>query len=456
MTVKSLKHKFINPKADAGDTTIARPSNWNDDHSFLLGVNVQSGLSYTLVDSDAWCEVVFTDGSATGSIAVTLPQAGASGLFVGGWRTRVRHGGQSWRLLIITPNTSTINGNTSLILLGGQYADIYSDGTNYFAVIGETPSGINVLRNCKFDIWRRGTSGTMAAGGSGYIVDGWILNPTGAACPWGQLVQAPGNFGTIYTLTLTSAAGLTDTFLYQRIESFLAASLSNRRCTFQAIVFVSGTGGSVTPMLQVGHPGGSGIDNWTSTVWDITGMPLQNCGSGYTLLTYSFVAPNYDNGCVVGLDFGGALNGAGRVAYIIMASLASGQLAPPKYRDIVTEQGLCERYLPGYYSTDTGTRMICTGTCGTTTTASIPLPMRVRPRVTPATPFAVAPVPGNFQVYTGPTFPVCTAIGTAGHSTHAIDLEITVASGLTPGNAAVLHQVGTTGPWQLLVSGCEL
>lgn len=32
----SLKHKFVNPKADGADATITRPSNWNDEHDLLL------------------------------------------------------------------------------------------------------------------------------------------------------------------------------------------------------------------------------------------------------------------------------------------------------------------------------------------------------------------------------------------------------------------------------------
>lgn len=33
----TTKHKFVSPKADGGDNTIVRPSNWNDDHEIRLG-----------------------------------------------------------------------------------------------------------------------------------------------------------------------------------------------------------------------------------------------------------------------------------------------------------------------------------------------------------------------------------------------------------------------------------
>lgn len=32
----AIKHAFVNPKADGGDATIVRPSNWNADHDGLV------------------------------------------------------------------------------------------------------------------------------------------------------------------------------------------------------------------------------------------------------------------------------------------------------------------------------------------------------------------------------------------------------------------------------------
>ncbi len=43
----SLKHKFNNPKADGADTTIVRPSNWNDEHDLTLGANKIIGQTGT-------------------------------------------------------------------------------------------------------------------------------------------------------------------------------------------------------------------------------------------------------------------------------------------------------------------------------------------------------------------------------------------------------------------------
>lgn len=48
----SIKHKFVSPKADGGDTTIVRPSNWNDSHNILLAAKRLIGRALA-TDGDA-------------------------------------------------------------------------------------------------------------------------------------------------------------------------------------------------------------------------------------------------------------------------------------------------------------------------------------------------------------------------------------------------------------------
>ena len=43
----SLKHKFNNPKSDGADTTIVRPSNWNDEHDLTLAADKIIGQTGT-------------------------------------------------------------------------------------------------------------------------------------------------------------------------------------------------------------------------------------------------------------------------------------------------------------------------------------------------------------------------------------------------------------------------
>src|SRR5712691_3723195 len=130
MTAKSLKHKFASAVADGADPTLVRPSNWNDDHNFYLGINAQTNTSYTIADADAWTLITYNNAAA---VAVTLPQAGASAQFASGHVTFHRNLGAGE--VTITPATSTINGNATLVLAQGQDAIVISDGTNYSAIV---------------------------------------------------------------------------------------------------------------------------------------------------------------------------------------------------------------------------------------------------------------------------------------------------------------------------------
>ena len=128
MVAKSIKHQFQSVQADGGDTTVVRPSNWNADHNFFFGSRTVTTTSDTIADTDNMSVVVYNSASA---VAVTLPQAGASSQFLTGWSLLVRNRGAG--TVTITPTTSTINEAATLVLQQGDWAEIFSDGTNYNA-----------------------------------------------------------------------------------------------------------------------------------------------------------------------------------------------------------------------------------------------------------------------------------------------------------------------------------
>lgn len=130
MPAKSLKHKFLSAVADGTDTTLVRPSNWNDDHDLWLGNRTVLSGPDTITNADHLSLIQYSSGTA---VAVTLPQAGASGQFLAGWAAWVRNRGAG--LVTITPTTSTINESASLAIPQNNYAQIISDGTNYAAII---------------------------------------------------------------------------------------------------------------------------------------------------------------------------------------------------------------------------------------------------------------------------------------------------------------------------------
>jgi hypothetical protein len=93
--------------------------------STRVGVNAQTGTSYTYLSGDNDLLVTHTNSSA---IAGTLPQA--TGAFGNGWQVWVQNRGAG--RLTITPTTSTIDGAATLVLTQNQGALIRSDGTNYY------------------------------------------------------------------------------------------------------------------------------------------------------------------------------------------------------------------------------------------------------------------------------------------------------------------------------------
>ena len=125
------------------------PNEWNAAHQFYLGVNAQTGTSYTFVAGDDGNLVTFSNSSA---VAVTLPQAASGAATIGaalnfyqGWFVFAENLGTG--LVTITPTTSTIGSNTSLALAQGAWALILSDGTNYQVMA----TGNAVLRHAVAD-----------------------------------------------------------------------------------------------------------------------------------------------------------------------------------------------------------------------------------------------------------------------------------------------------------------
>jgi len=129
MAAKSLKHKFNSTIADDSNTSIVRPSNWNDDHDLWLGSRVVTATTDTFVAADHMALVQYNSPLA---VAATLPQAGSAG-FPNGWVTFIRTRGAG--TVTITPTTSTINETSSLVLQQSDNAIIFSDGTNYAAIV---------------------------------------------------------------------------------------------------------------------------------------------------------------------------------------------------------------------------------------------------------------------------------------------------------------------------------
>lgn len=99
-------------------------------HAFSFPIssltNDNAGATYTFADADKNTFKRFTNA---GAVTATLPQAGVSSQFLGGWFMDVRYTGNV--SMTITPTISTIDGAASLTLTPGKSCRIYSTSTNY-------------------------------------------------------------------------------------------------------------------------------------------------------------------------------------------------------------------------------------------------------------------------------------------------------------------------------------
>lgn len=100
--------------------------------SKLVGINPQTGTSYTVLGTDLGKLVTLANAAA---VAVTVPQAtAASGAFPAGWTATFENRGAG--AVTFTPTTSLINGVATFVLGTNQSVKIVSDGTNFFALVG--------------------------------------------------------------------------------------------------------------------------------------------------------------------------------------------------------------------------------------------------------------------------------------------------------------------------------
>jgi len=150
--MSTIKHAFTDPKADGGDATVVRPSNWNADHAVTYTKQSLSGAGTIDIASD----VVIL---GAGTYAVTVPAATGSGKPI-----HVTMNGSG----VITLNRSasdTIGGQTSLTLNGpGDWCVIIDQAAGQWGLEhdGAVPGILSVAT--------AGGTTTLTNSSPGYIV----------------------------------------------------------------------------------------------------------------------------------------------------------------------------------------------------------------------------------------------------------------------------------------------
>jgi fibronectin-binding autotransporter adhesin len=193
--------------------------------------NAQIGTTYTMAAGDECNIVTFSQASA---VAVTLPQATTSG-FTAGTVFHLRNYGAG--TVTVTPTTSSIDSQTTMVLISGQGADIYSDGTNYSTVRGSGnvigPASATTTDLATFN----GTTGQLIQDSG--IASGNVVTAASAYTS-GNLVQAAASnkttsdsgIATANVVTASSAAGAAGQIPYSASNN---KALSYADITFNAL-----------------------------------------------------------------------------------------------------------------------------------------------------------------------------------------------------------------------------
>jgi hypothetical protein len=241
-----------------------------------LTVNSQTGTSYTVVDGDCGKVVRFNNAA---SVAATLPQANGS-TFVSGWTADFQNIGAG--SVTITPATSTINGNSNLVLLTNQGAHCDSDGANYTCVLGVGAAGGSGVTSVVCGSGLTGgtitSSGTCAVDASPYI----------GQVDWVAYTRVPTNYLKADGLSVSRAtyASLAAKLIYSSTVTFTNGS---------ADIGWTAHGLSAGDPIKLFNSGGALPTNFTASTHG-----LATVGTNYCVLAAGLTANTFRIGSACG------------------------------------------------------------------------------------------------------------------------------------------------------------
>jgi hypothetical protein len=308
--------------------------------------------------------------------------------------------------------------------------------------------GSSFLRNriingaMQIDQRNNGASQTFtAAAAIAYNVDRFYASCTGANVA-GQRAAGPSGFQ--YCYQFTGAASVTGILFGQRIESFNCADFVSQSVTLSANISNS----LLTTVTWTAYYANS-TDSFTSKTQIATGTFTVSSTATTYQATFNAGA-NAANGIAVEFTVGAQTSGTWKITGV---QLEAGSVATPfERRQYGQELALCQRYLPAFLASGTNDH-ISTGLSASSTSAYSPYIYLVTPRVAP-TGVTVSSA-SHFYVTNGSGGIItCTAVAFSSASLREALLQMTVASGLTSGQATLFAGQSTSA--QLLFTGCEL
>lgn len=231
----------------------------------------------------------------------------------------------------------SINGSTGLT---------FNDGTVQNTV-GYSPWRNRII-NGGFDVWQRGTSGTVAAGGFGYAADRFYIYTLGGSTAYSLASGLAIGSSLVNTnaILMSGSAGNTALNFGQRIEAVNIRDRALSQVTFSGWLYSSVT---VTPTLYGFTP--NSVDNHSSvtSVGTLPALPTVQANT-WTYFSVAFTLPAAAaNGLDIGIQWGAT--GAVVNRYVANLQLEAGTTATPFER---VEYGEMLRRCQRYYAAVNG------------------------------------------------------------------------------------------------------
>jgi hypothetical protein len=284
----------------------------------------------------------------------------------------------------------------------------------------------NRIINGAMVISQRGTSFTNSTGNI-YTLDRWLSTTVSSSCTVQQITGSTGNNKAIQ---VTGAAGNATTQLSQRIE---AANIYD--CASQTVTVSFTLSGSASASASVRFLYPTATDNFTTQTEPVAGTTVNFTTTPTRYSVTRVLDANANKG--LNLLFERGATGAGVTWTLEDVQLEKGSTATAfDYRPYGTELNLCQRYCRVF----AGSTTLCTAlSFGTTTTSGSLMfgqTMRATPTLTPSSVTGFQTTNGGGAGITSTNF------GAFLSTPDSTEIQITVASGLTVGQAAV-NRTGT-------------
>jgi hypothetical protein len=203
---------------------------------------------------------------------------------------------------------------------------------------------VNVLRNASLTSWFHGGASTFTvpATTGGWSAEGVYVVPTGASVSIARGGMLGGS-GSLISVEIAGASGVTDVKVRFVVESYIAQRLSGQTVTFQ-ILWANDTGATVTPTLTTAYP--SAQDTWSTVTTDISAnlqscATSSNCPAAYTFTASS--STNVGNGYEFVVDFG---NNFGSTSNSIFIATFDARVTPGVATGLNSSPPAVERHDP--------------------------------------------------------------------------------------------------------------